>query len=234
MAREWVKTHGGALDTQETAFLDASLRKRRQGKIALAASIVLAVVLSFGAWEWTRWQNAADFSRLSRVVDSSMKDAAQLAADSRWDAAIKELEGADRQLKPGAEYDRLRLQVENALGAYRLKDHEQRDQVRDRKFITALDEARLLGGGVRDKSFESQTIVTEYRRTFRGFGMDVDLHGPSVVTKLILAKPPEVRQELASSIDDWAGRVNAPEGARLRGVGARSTPILGGMGSAKR
>ena len=151
VAREWAKTHRDELNALEAEFLAASRRKRRRVMVARAASILVMMASAIGGWEWFRWQKRIRLDQLTHAVDKAVEEARQLALEARWPEAIKVLEGAQSRLEPGVEYEPLRRRVASALESYKKKEEEREaqeesgGQERDRKFVAALDEARLSG-----------------------------------------------------------------------------------------
>ena len=65
-------------------------------------------------------------------------EARRLAHEARWPEAIKVLEGAQSRLELGAGDQSLGSRVASTLESYKAQE-------RDRKFVVALDEARLAG-----------------------------------------------------------------------------------------
>ncbi len=161
-------------------------------------------------------------------------EARQLALEARWPEAIKVLEGAQSRLEPGVEYESLRRRVARRSGVVQEEGGgaegpggEAEGQERDRKFVDALDEARLLGAAIcqgGDEWYDRKAVISGYQRVFREYGIDIDTLPPERAAELIRAKPPEIREALAAALDDWAWRAGPPDDSRLRTIAREADP----------
>ena len=219
VAREWATTHHDELNALEAEFLVTSQRKRRRGMVALAASILVMLASAIGGWEWFQWQKKIQSEQLTHAVDNAVTEARQLAFATHWPEAIKVLEGVQRRLELGARHDSLRRRVASLLKSYKMKEEERKAQERDRKFVDALDEARLLeAANAKVGGFDRKAVISGYQRIFREYGLDIDTLPPERAAELIRAKPPEIREALAAALDDWAWRAGPPDAPRLRTI----------------
>ena len=212
VAREWATTHRDELNALEEEFLAAGWRKRFRRKVALIALISVMITLIIGGWE-LHWRQK------SQMVNRHVTEASVLAFQARRPEAIKVLEEALSQLEPGVVYKSLRRRVESALKSNKKKEKERKAQERDRKFVDALDEARLLGtANAKEGGYDRKAVIPGYQRAFREDGIDVDTLPSERAAELIRAKPQEIREALAAALDDWAWQAGLPDALRLRTI----------------
>jgi len=138
VAWEWAKTHRDELNALEAEFLAASRRERRRRTVVRAALILVMTALAIGVWAWFQLRERSRLRETTQAVEKDLKWAEELDNEKRWAEAIKVLEGAQNWLDSVGGDKSLRSWVAYNLTLYKEKE-------RDRKIITALDEARLAG-----------------------------------------------------------------------------------------
>src|SRR5262249_22933711 len=93
---------------------------------------------------------------------------------------------------------------------------------RDRRMLDRLQEARLLGTGVRQGEFDPAPMLKEYRAAFGWYlGEEVGKLPEREVARRLRARP--ARVELAAALDDWAARTpkrGGGEPAAVAGAGS--------------
>ena len=115
----------------------------------------MAIVVGGGwAWfqrrEWDRTLRSKQAVERAAVEAERLGTAALAASDlTRWIEAIKAAEEAQHLLDSGDGDEALRRRVASDLEAYRKQAEALRTRERDRQMIAALDEARLLGAGIK-------------------------------------------------------------------------------------
>ncbi len=228
-AREWLKTNPDALNTVETQFLNASMRRRRRAKVARLGAIAAIVGLAFLGWEGLRLQQQAQFASLSKLTNDDVQEARKLSLQSKWGEAITVLEGAEKRLGIGGRYEELRSQVERPLSTYKAKQQEHDSEVRDKTMIAALEEAHtLLAENTRSGGLPSEpdlkVLIPGYRQALRDGGIDIDNLPDERVIELIGAKPPRAREIVAAALDDWARALDGAEQERFRRIARTSDP----------
>ena len=233
VAREWAKTHRDELNALEAEFLAASRRKRRRGMVARAASILVMVALAIGGWAWFQSQERSRVHEMTLAVEKDLRKAREL--DAAGPLARGDPGGGGG---PEPARTRRRGRVVAASGGERLESYKKKEeerkaqeeerkvQERDREFVAALDEARLLGAANAkgEDGYDQKAVISGYQRAFREYGIDIDTLPPERAAELIRAKPPEIREALAAALDDWAWRAGPPEDSRLRTIAREADP----------
>ena len=129
----------------------------------------------------------------------------------------------------------------STLDSYKKEEEEREAQERDRKFVAALDEARLAGAAnARERTKRVGMIVRPMiRRHQRGFHQGHDLRISAGVPRVRdrhryaadrqrggadPGQAPKIREVLAAALDDWAWRAGPPDDSRLRTIAREADP----------
>jgi len=225
VARGWARTHRDELSALESQFLTASRFNRLKGKLALVVSSLLIIGLAGGGWTLFQSRERGRSLRMTQRVEEDLKKAGALDDTSRWPEAIELIEEAQKSLsEPGVGDESLRRRVAESLDEYKKKEKNREAADRDRRFVAALDLARLLGDAEKDGLFISKATILKYQETFREFGLDIEALSTEKAVELIRAKPAEIRVALAATLDDWARVSGPPIHSRLRTIAREVDP----------
>jgi serine/threonine-protein kinase len=181
--------------------------KRRRLTLALAGTVLLAVTLGGGGWLYVKNERDARQAQTARDVHEALNQAAAFRERART--------------TPGggtALFAQAREQAQRALALVEsgpidplLKDQVARlqadldEEERDRRLVTALDEARLAQAEAvaAESRFASERAVPKFREAFKAYGLPAGQSEPKAAAKRIRARPPAVCEAIVAALDDW-------------------------------
>jgi tetratricopeptide (TPR) repeat protein len=204
----------------------AQERRARRLTVALAGSILLAFLSIGGGVWWFERREEARLSRTSSRAEGDLGEAARLADEARaksdlslWDAAVAATKQAVGVLDSGGGNPRLRRRAEAVLAGLTMGRDQARKDISTR---ARLDEARLLASGMKEEKYDFGSMIDEYRRAFREYGIDVvSLPRPQAVSRINSSR---IREALAAALDDWAAHSNESDAPLLRDLAHEADP----------
>src|SRR5205823_3963158 len=149
--------------------------KRRRLTLALAVTVLLAVLAAGGGWLHVKNEREARQAQLTREVNDALNRATALreqakAADADAPAlfaqAREQAQGALALVENGPADETLKAQV-------RRLQTELDEEEKDRKLVAALDEARLTQAefDARRNCFAEERAVPKFREAFAAYGL---------------------------------------------------------------
>ena len=190
-------------------------------QLALAATVLLALLLIGGGWVWVNDREAKDeriafaertereriafAERLEKQnrVDSALAAAFQARAAMNWAEALAEVKRAETILEE--------LPPNEAL-ATRLQELRQAitDEQSDRKLLADLNDpgnAAASGTGLRDAKgtaiFNFDRSASAYRQVFANYDLVAGVTPPAAAASRIAGRPKVVREKIVSALIDW-------------------------------
>lgn len=212
-------------DQQRRREAEFAARGRRRA-LVLAMLVVLAVLVGGGAWFGIqRGREDRERETIPRV-HAALRNASQLRARGRWEAALDEIATArelaaehidDRDLADRIEQDSAAIVVARA-------EAEQAEKVatRDDQMARALTEVSAWVSRQTDfapAGDDPFRVEALYDNAFRGYGIDADRDEINDSVRKI--KSSRISDELASALDDWVWvrrvgcKMEAPRWERL-------------------
>jgi serine/threonine-protein kinase len=189
--------------------------KRRRLTLALAATVLLALMLGGGGWLFLQNERAARQTQLTRDVHEALNNATALRERAKGATAGGE-----------ALFAQAREQAQRALALVESgpADPALEEQVRqlrreldaeeqDRRLLVALDEARLaqaenLAGQNR---FALEQAVPKFREALRAYGLPPGEGEAAAAAERIRSRPPAVRDAILAALDEWDDLAGNPQ-----------------------
>jgi tetratricopeptide (TPR) repeat protein len=186
-------------------------RRARRLTLALAATIVLALVVGGGGFFWAEHNRRARVARTTGAVLLALKEADRLRGQARsvrpgdlaaWVKAVATAEQADALAQQGDVEPNTQRLVANLLTEVKTEANEAKTSAmqaeKDRRMVGRLEEIRFTY--VIEYSRKSQDDA--YAQAFRNYGMDalqlaVDDAGSRI-------RASAIRLQLAAALDHWA------------------------------
>ena len=187
------------LDRVEAEARAIEERKRRKLAVALAASIVAIVGVSFGGWFWNERQLARREARWVSAFEEARvlyAQAVQAVDDlNRWRSAREAARQAERLL-PDARGEQSRQRVRDLMEQIETATTAAED---DQRLLAKLESIRL-------SEYESgaEVTVARYATAFSDAGIVVMLGPLDEVAGKITSRSTAVRVALAAALDGWA------------------------------
>jgi serine/threonine-protein kinase len=188
--------------------------KRRRLALALAGTVLLLVTSAAGGLLWLQADRQARQAQLqarqvevSRDVNDALQQVTALRAKARdatadsaalFAEAYGQVQGARTLIESGPADEALGDQVRRAEA-----DLEEED--RDRRFIAAIEDARLAQAEtIADENwFATERAVPLFREAFRACGMPVGEGDPAAVAGRLRQRLPRVREVAVAALDEW-------------------------------
>ena len=182
-----------------------------------------------GAFAWsvldrTRRADAAGLSTLSRA-EFLEDEARKTSVADRWKEAIAEARRAEGQLESGgsaAAKSRAKAKLAELRETLRVVE-------RDRMMVADLDEARILGAGIKDNHFDTEAKAEAILAAFRAYGIDLaNLSNEEAASRV---RSSLIKVELVAALDEAAlssatiPRKRLSTVASLADTGARGADI---------
>ncbi|MBN2492325.1 MAG: tetratricopeptide repeat protein, partial [Planctomycetes bacterium] len=222
----------------------AEERRARRLTLALAATILLALLAAGAAYLWLDAARRARVAENTRAVNGALAEAASLRGQARgagvgdlspWVRAVEAARRAVLTARPG-EVD-ADVEIRAAALLAEVEDEQQAARAAaaqaaaDRATVEQLEDIRLRAADLWDTAsdYEAQTDAA-YAAAFRDHGIDVDALSPDEAARRIAAST--VSMPLVAALDDWVGvrRRQAergkgkPDWARLHAIAQAADP----------
>jgi hypothetical protein len=164
-------------------------RRHRPVVLSAAAGLLVGLGVLAGSVGWVVRDRAARQARAAGEARAALREAHEFRREGKWARARAAAERAEAHLAGGGSEEVWR---------------DVRELRADLDMVVKLEEARLLGSGVRHGYFDSEGPARRYAEAFRGYGIDVEELDPREAAQRIGARAIVV--ELAAALDGWAQR----------------------------
>ncbi len=189
-------------------------RRSRRLTLALASTVLVAILLGGAGWLWVKNDRDARQIALTREVNDALSKAtvfrAQASTAATGSAAqfARAREQAQRALalvESGPADATLKIQVA------RLQT-ELDEEERDRRLVAALDAARLAQAEtvVGESRFAIERAVPLFREAFRAYGLPAGEGAPGAAAERIRQRPAAVREAMIAALDEWTDLAGNP------------------------
>jgi serine/threonine-protein kinase len=205
-------------------------RRARRLTLALAATVLLAVILGGGGWLYLKGERDARQAQVARDVNEALNRATALRAQAQAAPAG----GAALLAQAREQAQRARALLEGGPADAALAARVRRlqtdldEEEKDRKLVAALDEARLKQAEtLSENRYAVERAVPLFREAFRAYGMAAGEGDPKAVAERIRQRPAAVQASILAALDEWealAGQITEPHREWLRAVLAAAEP----------
>ena len=186
-------------------------RQARRLTLALAGTVLLAVTLGGGGWLWVKAERAGRLAQVNSEIHDALNKAtafreqAQTATVGSGLLFAQAREQAQRALalvENGPADDSLKKQVQQL-------QTELNEEEKDRRLVTALDEARLLQAEtLSENRFAWEQAMPKFREAFQAYGLPAGEGEPAAAAERIRQRPTAVRAAIVATLDAWDGLAN--------------------------
>ena len=188
---------------------------RKQAGLVTAAAVLALTCVGI----WVRYEEKDRDRRRTTVqgVMNALTQAHVFELENRLPEAIQLVRAAQERLDFAGPNDPLQVRAAEQLKRYRDREQELR-------FVSALEEARLVGTEEMKSSDKGMVLSlskgngSAFRRVFLDNGIDVEGQSPDAVIRLVASRSPDVRTAAAAALDDWALQATPPADTRLRSI----------------
>jgi serine/threonine-protein kinase len=188
--------------------------KRRRLTLALASTVLLALTLGGGSWLYVKNERDARQSQVACEVNNALNQATAL----REQAKTATTGGGTLFAQAREQAQRALALVESGPAEAALADQvrqlqaELDEEEKDRKLLTALDEARLAQAEtLSENRFAEERAVPKFREAFRVYGMAAGEGDPIAVAERIRRRPAAIREAIVAVLDEWDRLASIPE-----------------------
>jgi serine/threonine-protein kinase len=180
--------------------------KRHRLTLALAGTVLLAVLAAGSGWLYVKNEREARQAQLSRDVNDALTRATALREQGKATGG-----GATLFAQAREQAQRALALVENGPADEALKAQARQlqteldEEEQDRKLVAALNEARLTQAEIdaRSNRFVEERAVPKFREAFGAYGLPAGQGEAKVAAQRIRQRPPEVREAILAALDEW-------------------------------
>jgi serine/threonine-protein kinase len=181
--------------------------KRRRLTLALAATVLLALTLGGGGFLYVKNERDARQAQVTRDVNEALNQATAL----REQARAANVGGAALLAQAREQAQRALALVHNGPADLVLKHQVTQlqagldEEEKDRKLITALDEARLAQAETlaEKNRFAQERAVPKFRAAFAAYGLPAGQGKPAEAAARIRQRPAAIREAIVAALDEW-------------------------------
>jgi serine/threonine-protein kinase len=189
--------------------------KRRRLTLALAVTVLLAVLTAGGGWLYVQNEREARLAQLTHDVHDALNRATAL----REQAKAANAGGPALFARAREQVQRALALVENGPADETLRDQVRRlqteldEEEKDRKLVAALDEALLAMAkfNSRRNRFAEERAVPRFREAFAAYGLPAGRGEAKAAARRIRRRPPAVREAILAALDEWDDLAGIPE-----------------------
>jgi serine/threonine-protein kinase len=201
------RLHQAELAEAEARARAAEEVKRRRLTLALAGTVLLAVLLGGGGWLWIKADRDARQTQLTRDVNEALNRATALREKAK--AATVGSAALFAQAREQAQRALALVQSGPADVALQAKvqqlQTELNEEQQDRTLLAALEAATLAQADTRggENRFASEQAVPLFREAFRAYGLPAGEGDPEAAGTRIRQRPAAVHEAVLAALEEW-------------------------------